>query len=364
MAFSRPRSYGPLSASLALALAAGVAAPATLGASAAPALAATAAPKVPVARVTSLDGFPSSRRIVLNTLTSRGALRPHNSAKVRVTNTGKAALRLTASAAVIMGARVEYGPSKMVPRAAFRVSGVPHTALKPGAHADLTVTYVATAAAPRIVNGQRQGTAYTPDRGTLTITTNDAKHRIVRIALVGAREYQGGFDEPTRDDLTWAFGWRTQELAPRTQYRFRPVKNGAARIREVAAFGHVSSTLDLRYRTTGTTTRRVLTRGVTASSSVRPTTATGALSAGSVPGSTVFSLFARVRVSGEKHTRDAATLAPGGATYWRVRVFRDAKGKVVPHQYLLMLDEPVPGGPGNGDFQDEVLLLTGVVLVK
>jgi hypothetical protein len=54
----------------------------------------------------------------------------------------------------------------------------------------------------------------------------------------------------------------------------------------------------------------------------------------------------------------------GGAAHWRVRVFHDAKGRVVPHQYLLLLDEPVPGGAGNGDFQDEVLLLTGVDLVK
>lgn len=355
MAFSRPRTSTPLTASLALALGAGVVAPVALGPSVSPALAATAARKVPTARVTSLDGFPTSRRIVLNALTVSAGLRAHTTAKIRVTNTGKAPLSVRAAAVVTARATAVYGPDKVPAPASFRITGVPRRALAPGKHADLMVRYVARAA---------DQTAYRPDRGTLTITTNDPRHRTTRLALAGLREYTGGYHEPSRDDLTAAFGWRTQELAPAAQYRFRPVRKGAASIREVAAFGHTHSTLDLRYRTTGATTRRVLTRGLTTSSSVRPTTVTGAVSAGTVPGSGIFSLFARVRVAGEAQTRDAATLAPGAGHYWRVRVFRDAKGKVVPHRYLLLLDEPVPGGSGNGDFQDEVLLLTGVDLVK
>jgi len=349
-AFSSVRALRrPLTAALALALTGGTAL--TVAGSSTPASAASARASV---RVSSLDGFPSRGRLVLNALTSRAGLVPHSSVRVRVANLGRARLTVSASASVTLPAAAVYGSDTSPAAGSFRVTGVPRGGIAPGRSALLTVTYSALAKAD---------SAYTRDAGTLTIRTNDPSHPRVHLAISGLREYEGGHREPELAQLLTSFGWSTRTVSARSAYRFKPVGRSATHVREVAAFGPVGSSLDLR--AAGGSTARILTRRGASSSTVAPLTASGARSMGVVPGSASFRVLARIQVPGERTTRNAGTWGSTAAR-WQVRQILGARGVPLAHTYVLCLDEPNPVGQAapNGDYQDEVLLLTGADLVS
>ncbi|RKS71280.1 hypothetical protein CLV35_3076 [Motilibacter peucedani] len=335
--------------------------------SSAPSQPATSAPQpVPAASV-SLPGSPVSSQLVLNVLASPSSLTPHATGVVRVTNTGTGALTLGSATTAVTSRAIVHKSGQADAEAgtlgSFSVRGVPAT-VAPGASVDLPVTYSATAASTT-------SWSYSPDLGTLTVATDAPATPTLSVPLAGLRERVPGTGEPWLRDLLHAYA--VGSVVPGTLAAV-PATGGdvvAARtfvragadpvvLREYAAFGPVSSTLRL---TAGST--QVLTRAASSSSSVLPLQLGGEVPVATVPDAVAgspFALRAVVTMPDGSADRVAATNTEPGN--WRVLRVRDAAGAVVPGAYLLCLDEPIPGGSPNNDFQDEVFLLTGVAVAS
>jgi hypothetical protein len=310
------------------------------------------APAGPEIGTENLDGAPWYDRLEFNRIQNNPGNGVHDTATLRVRNTGNSPLNVT-------GISIASGPYQVI-----SATGLPGT-LAPGAAADVQVKFVAT--------GGRVST------GVLRITSNDADEGTLDVPLAGYWQVQPeNQQEPTLPEILSVFDIRTvlqnpgqsltnggkleavgdEVLSP---YWLRAQPDKPVTVRQLAAFHTSNEGHTVRWFSKGNTgsLNTVLQHSTLDAQSLLPRNAanTGPATGSFTPsGTTPFGF----KIQGEWSEPALNTVTGGHATDQghHVRFFpmRDRSGQIVKDAWLMIMDF----SGVNYDYNDNVYVITNM----